>query len=381
MAENSWFNNSNMFTNVNDTTHNDILVDNKSEVLATQGNVINSIKAFWNKLRRKLVYAITRTDTNKAVGGNYQPIFVNEDGGVQVCEPTTIQKDVVQGNISLDEITSPYPGQIVCIKVTKTDTTSNNGTLTIKGKQVYYPTNVAVTVSDVIGNTYLFTYISGDGDKWVLNNKINVASTNNSGLMTKEQCIKLNGITEGANYFTYELPIANSNKHGGVKSSSNTESDNNQKIYHVGVDTNGIMTVNVPWQNTHNTAALRVSNTSNGTQNSAATNGSMYLKIVDGNNVSSLKISGSGSTNVTSNINGEITIESPTVTTYNRLGISNNDDSKNYVIKGPGEDNANTNYYLAGNGNWVNGRLVPNSGKDGQILKWGSNGPYWADAE
>lgn len=375
MAKNPKFNNSDMFTGVNDETHNDVSVDNKSEVLATQGNVINSIRVFWNKLKEKLAFAITRDDISAAVGGNYQPIFVNEDGGVQVCEPGTIKGEVKQGNISLDEITSPYPGQIVCIKVTKTDTTSNNGTLTIKGKQVYYPTNVAVTVSDVIGNTYLFTYISGDGDKWVLNNKINVASTNNSGLMTKEQCIKLNGIDAGANYF--ELEPATNSKLGGVRLGYTT----NGKNYKVQKDNSDNLYVNVPWtdSDTHNTALLRAGDNSS-TSNGSTVNTNTYLKIVDGNNVSSLKISGSGSTNVTSNSNGEITIESPTVTTYNRLGISNNDDSKNYVIKGPGEDNATINYYLAGNGSWQKGMLVPDNGSPGKILKWGSNGPYWANA-
>jgi hypothetical protein len=380
MAENPKFNNIGMFKDVtNNTGHTDIDVDNKSEVLATQGNVINSIKTFWNKLRKKLVYAITRENINNAYGDNHHPVYVNSDGIVEVCNPNLLTGTVTNtnNNINLDEINPLYPGQIVCIKVTNNNT-NNTSFLKINNTDVYYPTGVQVKVSDVSNDTYLFTFISGNGDKWILNNKINVASDFNSGLMTKEQFSKLNGIEEGANYFTYTLPTASANKKGGVKSSSNNDSDNNRKIYHVGVDTNGIMTVNVPWQNTHNNAALRVSNTSNGTQNSAATNGSMYLKIVDGDNVSSLKISGSGSTNVTSNSNGEITIESPTVTTYNRLDISNNDDSKNYVIKGPGEDNATINYYLAGNGSWQRGILVPIPTEEGKTLKSRNNGTvYW----
>lgn len=388
MAENSWFNNSNLFTNVDDTTHDDINANNESEVLATQGNVINSIKVFWNKLRRKLVHAITRDDTSEAVGGIYQPIFVNENGGVQVCEPTTIQKDVVQGNIRLDEITSPYSGQIVCIKATRNSNTSDSSDLTIKNNPVFYPTGVAVKVSDVIDGIYLFTYIKEHGNKWILNNKINevIASSKSSangtgtggnpGLMTADDKAKLDKIAWGANNFTYTLPTASISEKGGVKST--TTGTTTGRDYNVQVNQDGTMKVNVPWENTHNSATLCVSNTSNGTQNGAATNGNMYLKIVDGTNVSSLKISGSGSTNVTSNSNGEITIESPTVKTYNRLGNSNNDDSKDYVIKGPGEDNATINYYLAGDGSWQNGMLVPTNGSNGKILKWGQNGPYWA---
>lgn len=376
MAENPKFNNIDMFKDVTTNTgHTDIDADNKSEVLATQGNVINSIKTFWNNLRKKLVYAITRTDTTNAVGGNYQPIFVNKDGGVQVCVPTTITGEVVQRNISLDEIASPYPGQIVCIKVTKTDTTSNNGTLTIKGKQVYYPTNVAVTVSDVIGNTYLFTYISGDGDKWILNNKINVVSTNNSGLMTADQCSKLADIAPNAN--NYILPTADDNTTGGVRLGYTT----NGKNYSVQKDNNDKLYVNVPWtdNNTHNTAYLRAGDNSS-TNNGSTGNTNTYLKIVDGGTLSSnLKIEGSGGTTISSN-QGIITISSQEP--YNPVNIdsSNNDPNSQYTVKGAG-NNANTNYFLAGNGTWVKVTSVPNppTGIDSdKTLKCRPNGTiYW----
>ena len=179
---------------------------------------------------------------------------------------------------------------------------------------------------------------------------------------------------------TYSLPTASSSTLGGVKSSSNTDSDNNNKIYHVGVDTNGIMTVNVPWtdNDSHYTAELCAGKNTSIT-NEATNNGSTYLKIVEnGSKTSSLNISGTGGTEVKSDADGNITITSPTVTTYKTLNTSNNDTSGRYVIKGPGYRNANTKYYLAGNGTWVNGILVPVPTEGGKTLKSNADGTvYW----
>lgn len=380
MAENPKFNNIDMFKDVpTNTGHTDIAVDNKSEVLATQGNVINSIKTFWNKLRRKLVYAITRDDISEAVGGNYQPIFVNSDGIVQACEINTLTREVKGSNIDLinsDEIVSPYPGQIVCITVIKTSNTNNNNTLTINNSSVYYPTNVQVKVSDVLNGTYLFTYIKGDGDKWILNNKINVVSKYNSGLMTADQCSKLEGIDDNAN--NYELKAATSEMLGGVKLGYNT----NGRNYKVQTDNNNNLFVNVPWtdNNTHNTAYLYAGdNTSN--SNNSTGNNNTYLKIVDGDEMSSnLKISGSGGTTISSN-SGIITITSPTVPSYNILSSNNSDSSTTYLIKGAGTGKINTSYFLAGNGTWVKITSVPNPPTNidsEKTLKCGTNGTiYW----
>lgn len=363
MAENKWFNNSNMFTGVNDDTHGDIPVENKSEVLATQGNVINSIKVFWNKLRRKLVHAITRNNTSEAVGGNYHPIFVNEDGGVQVCNPTTLTGSVTNNNINLDEIKPLYSGQIVCITVTNT-TTNNTSFLTINNKNVYYPTGVQVKVSDVSNNTtYLFTFISGDGDKWILNNKINVASTNNSGLMTAAQCSKLEGIDDDANY--YELTAATSTNLGGVKSITTGKTPN--RDYDVEVNSNGTMKVNVPWTDTVTenwVASLIVGNANSITNTETTGDNDTYIKVVENGEVHGMvKIVGEKGTTVSSNTRGEIVIESPQPTSYNKLynngTIKNYSSSIGYLVYGPGQNNANTSYFLAGNGTWVKGILVP----------------------
>ena len=65
---------------------------------------------------------------------------------------------------------------------------------------------------------------------------------------------------------------------------------------------------------------------------------------------------------------------------YPPLSNSNNNAAGAYVIKGPGRANANTKYYLAGNGTWVNGILVPTptSNDYGKTLKCDNNGKiYW----
>lgn len=153
---------------------------------------------------------------------------------------------------------------------------------------------------------------------------------------------------------------------------------NADRYYPIQTDKDDKLVVNVPWSDTHNTAELRAGNNSSIT-NEETSNGNTYLKIVDGSSkTSSLKISGTGGIEVKSDADGNITISSPTVTTYNTLSTSNNDTSGRYVIKGPGFRKANTNYYLAGNGTWVEGILVPVPTEEGKTLKSHANGTvYW----
>lgn len=497
MAENPKFNNSDMFKNIDSNDYSNITPDSTSEVLATQGNVINSIKTFWNKLRKKLAYAISRPEYSKQVGGNYVPIFVDADGVVRECQPTTIQADIADNGI----ITIPtnyipndniYTGTTVCISVSNNSVSGLDSNLQIQHKDsispVKYPSGVTVLTGDISsGDLLLATFCKNSNSSnnfWILLNKINtVVSTGQTtsngsgngghpGLMTAEDKAKLDTIKWSANDYilpkatsdilggiklgyttndrkykletddngngyvnvpwtVYSLPTANKDTLGGVKSSSNTDSDNNNKIYHVGVNTNGIMTVNVPWtdttytlptatssdkggvklgadklntldtpvstsdagryypiqtdkndklvvnvpwQNTHNNAELRAGNNSS-ISNEATTNGNTYLKIVDGDSVSSLKILGSGGTEVKSDVFGNITITSQDY--FVNLSSTNKDPSRKYTVKGAGY-NANTNYYLAGNGSWVNGILVPVPTEEGKTLKSHADGTvYW----
>ena len=145
MAQNPRFNNSGMFTDASED-YSKITPDNKSEVLATQGNVINSIRVFWNNLRTKLAYAISRPNYSKQVGGNYVPIFVDADGVVQECQPTTIQANIESNGI----ITIPtsyipndniYTGTTVCINKKKKNTGFSTSKIQTKHNHSTPPTN------------------------------------------------------------------------------------------------------------------------------------------------------------------------------------------------------------------------------------------------
>lgn len=349
MAQNPRFNNSDMFTNIDSNDYSEIKPDSKSEVLATQGNVINSIKVFWNNLKAKLAYAVTRPNTNDAVGGNYQPVYVNNSGDVIPCSPSVFQTAVNNSTINLPEAFPIYAGQTVCFNVTN-GSGDNNGDLKIGNISVYYPTGATVKGSDVIGGSYLFTYISGNGDKWILNNKINVVSSANAGLMTIEEHNKLHGIQEGAN--AYSLPAATSSGLGGVQLGY-TENGQNYKVQK---DDNNNLFVNVPWTdtNTHNTAYLRAGDDSS-TENKSNINGNVYLKIIDGGEITSkLKIFGEGNTTVTSDSNGNITISSQDAYSPTNISSDNNNPDSKYTIPGAG-NNATTEYFLAGNGTWQKG--------------------------
>ena len=452
MAENPKFNNSDMFKNIDSNDYSNITTDSTSEVLATQGNVINSIKTFWNKLRKKLAYAISRPNYSKQVGGNYVPIFVDTDGVVQECQPTTIQANIESNGIitiPTSEIPNDniYTGTTVCISVLNNSASGSSSNLQIQHNSstspVKYPSGVAVQAKDISNvDLLLVTFCknsnSSSNNFWILLNKINtvVSTTENGGhpgLMTAEDKEKLETIERDANNYSlpkasstalggimlgyttnetdrnyklqtdtngngyvyvpwtvYSLPTASSSEKGGVKLGadklSNLDTPNSTsdagRYYPIQTDKNDKLVVNVPWTDTdtHNTAYLRAGNDTT-ISNEATTNGNTYLKIVDGGSkTSSLKISGTGGTKVTSNASGNITISSPTVTTYNTLNASNNNSSGRYVIKGPGLSNANTNYFLAGDGTWVKVISVPTptSNDYGKTLKCDNNGKiYW----
>ena len=80
------------------------------------------------------------------------------------------------------------------------------------------------------------------------------------------------------------------------------------KLYAVGVDSNGKLSVSVPWEDTHYNANIFVGakNTSN---NSATKNGETYLKLYENNQQrSQVKVSGEGLATVSSDANGNIMV-------------------------------------------------------------------------
>ena len=262
MAENPRFNNSGMFTDASED-YSEITPDNKSEVLATQGNVINSIKTFWNKLRAKLAYAISRPGYAKQVGGYYVPIFVDADGVVQECQPTTVQADIANNGI----ITIPtkdipndsiYTGTTVCISVLNNRVSDVNSNLQIQHNNskalVKYPSGVTVLAGgiskgDLLLATFCKNSINSSNNFWILLNKINtVVSTaveggGHPGLMTAEDKEKLETIERDAN--NYSLPKATSDILGGIMLGYTT--NETTRNYKLETDTNGNGYVNVPW--------------------------------------------------------------------------------------------------------------------------------------
>lgn len=465
MAENPKFNNSDMFKNIDSNDYSDITPDSTSEVLATQGNVINSIKTFWNKLRTKLAYAISRCDYSTQVGGNYVPIFVDANGVVKECQPTTIQADIESTGI----ITIPikdipndniYTGTTVCISILNNSASGSKNDLQIQHKDsespVKYPSGVtvqakAISKGDLLLATFCKNSDSSSNNFWILLNKINTVVTTGQttpgdsgngghpGLMTAEDKAKLDTIKWSAN--NYSLPKATSDILGGIKLGYTT--NGNDRKYKLETDTNGNGYVNVPWTDTtytlliassstlggvklgadkvnsletprptsntgryypiqtdkkdklvvnvpwtdtdsHDTARITVG--TQGTEQNNQTNEQelTYINIIDNENEnkSHIKVKGEGGTKVSSTASGELVISSPKVTTYTKLDSSNFNSSIGYLIKGPGASNANTNYFLAGNGTWVKGILVPVPNKNtdkGKTLKVDNDGnPYWA---
>ena len=102
-----------------------------SETLATQGNVINSLKSFWVKLRAKLNLAVTR-DTSKAIGSEYIPVYVNQDGEVKECNTeiinitsvgngsltnNTIKLNANNINPSIKITVKPVTGTMICLSL------------------------------------------------------------------------------------------------------------------------------------------------------------------------------------------------------------------------------------------------------------------------
>lgn len=163
------------------------------------------------------------------------------------------------------------------------------------------------------------------------------ATTDASGLMSKSDKSKLDGITASADSVSFSRNLTSGTKVGTI-----TINGTGTDLY---APTN---------TDTHYTTGLKVGDSNTATTNAAATNGNVYLNVLDNTTVrDSHKIVGSGATTVTSDANGVITISSTDnnttygVATSSALGlvksgtditvdssgnVSVNDDSHNHVI-------------------------------------------------
>ena len=174
----------------------------------------------------------------------------------------------------------------------------------------------------------------------------NNATTSTAGLMSASDKVKLNSIAANANNYThpsthpasmitglasvatsgsyndladkpvipgaYTLPNATSSTLGGVKVGSNI-SVSNGTISLSQTDVTSALGYTPPTTNTdtHWTTGLKVGASATATANAAATNGNVFLNVLDNTTVRDFhNIVGSGATTVTSDANGKITISS-----------------------------------------------------------------------
>lgn len=123
----------------------------------------------------------------------------------------------------------------------------------------------------------------------------------------------------------YSLPDASTTTKGGVKVGSNITVDTGT-ISLTADNVTGALGYTPPTHDTHYTTGLKVGATASATSNAIASNGNVYLNVLDNYTVrDSHKIVGAGATTVTSDANGVITISSTdtnTVYTHPNSGVT-----------------------------------------------------------
>lgn len=149
------------------------------------------------------------------------------------------------------------------------------------------------------------------GDAKALSSFIGTLSYNNNKITyTKADGSTSYDLVDLSNYI-YNLNVATSDNLGGIKIGFSQSGKN----YPVQLDSNNKAYVYVPWEeNSHYTTRLYVGD---GTaENKVTTNGNTKITVTDNNNVRNyITLIGSGATNISSDDNGKITINS-TNTTY-----------------------------------------------------------------
>lgn len=143
----------------------------------------------------------------------------------------------------------------------------------------------------------------------------------------------------------YSLPDASTTTKGGVKVGSNITVDTGT-ISLTADNVTGALGYTPPTHDTHYMTGLKVGATAYATSNAIASNGNVYLNVLDNYTVrDSHKIVGSGATTVTSDANGVITISSTdtnTVYTHPNSGITAGT-YKSVTVNAQGHVTAGTN--------------------------------------
>ena len=360
---------------IDDTNPNIVPGDmSSSETLATQGNVINSFRTFWEKLKARLGYAVFRNSETAKVGNDSKPVYVDSNGEVKECNATSITISLVNYsnfangtafnrmsynpnndnyNITLD--IKPATGTMVYLVTSGNSLSTSERQIKIKDsnnntRSVYYTSGAPALVKDFAAQATRFLLVysneSGTDGRWIVLNKVNEAkgsdanssnptgSGGNAGLMSADDKAKLDSIQWGARRTLSWLdlgtmPAASKDSKGGVKLGSDTPINlTADKVYPVQVNNDGQMGVSVPWQNdnTHYKASI-IAGKVDSTGNAASTEEQdTYIHILDKNDNTvesdtKIKLEGSGSVKISSDSAGIIIIrgeqyraQKPTVT-------------------------------------------------------------------
>ena len=143
----------------------------------------------------------------------------------------------------------------------------------------------------------------------------------------------------------YSLPDASTTTKGGVKVGSNITVDTGT-ISLTADNVTGALGYTPPTHDTHYMTGLKVGATASATSNAIASNGNVYLNVLDNYTVrDSHKIVGAGATTVTSDANGVITISSTdtnTVYTHPNSGVTAGT-YKSVTVNAQGHVTAGTN--------------------------------------
>lgn len=168
---------------------------------------------------------------------------------------------------------------------------------------------------------------SYDGSKGVTVNIPTSLPANGGNASTVNGHTVLSNVPANAKFTdtVYSLPDATTTTKGGVKVGSNITVDTGT-ISLTADNVTGALGYTPPTHDTHYATGLKVGATSYATANAAATNGNVYLNVLDNYTVrDSHKIVGTGATTVTSDANGVITISSTdtnTVYTHPNSGVT-----------------------------------------------------------
>ena len=225
-------------------------------------------------------HGTTKSDVGLGNVGNFKAVSTVASQGLTDTEKANARANIGAG-------TSSFSGSYTDLSNKPTIPTVGNGIITITQNG----TSKGTFTTNQSGNT---TIALTDNNTTYSN-----ATTSAAGLMSKDDKAKLEGITASADAVSFSRSLTSGTKVGTI-----TINGTGTDLY---APTN---------TDTHWTTGLKVGASNTATANAAASNGNVYLNVLDNSTVrDSHKITGSGATSVTSDANGVITISS-TNTTY-----------------------------------------------------------------